>query len=217
MTSLANTHATPGAVARSFEQAPVELEPVAGDGMPDGQPPPLAPWSIRVCLWMVLVARKTTVASTIRAFSRLARRPVVWTLMLYPKVYGFVVAVTGGRVEHGEYEQRNGECAICDGRITKAPGWFARRWASYKDRTAKPRHYCGPCICPLWFFARLAGWLGKNRWRKHYCPRENHAATDYPTFITISPSGCGQRAFKIPGGRARSNAETGGQHVGDDS
>lgn len=214
MTSSTNTHAAPGAVARSFEQPPAEPEPVADDGMPDGLPPPQAPWSIRQCLWLVYLVRHTTVVGLIRAFSRLARRPVVWTLMLYPNVYGFVVAVTGGRVEAGEYEQRNGECAMCDGRVQRPPRWWSCWWSEVSGKTPKHRHYCGPCGCPEWFMAELRR---KNRWQKHYCPRENHDATDYPQFITVSPSGCGQQAFKIPGGRARSNAETGGQHGGNDS
>ena len=136
--------------------------------------------------------------------------------MLYPKVYGFITAVSGGWVQEAEYAQRNEECGACPGRITIRASWVARllEWAG--NGPAERRMYCGPCGCPKWYMARLIGWLGKNRWRKHYCPIERHAATEYPDFVTISPSGCGQRVLKIPGGRAMRDS-AGEQHARTDS
>jgi len=172
---------TPDAVARRFEQPPAP-EPEPDDGMPPGMPDETLPTTVRWAMWGAYLARNVTVVGLIRAFSRLVRRPVVWVFMLYPKLYGFVVAVTGGRVDDAEYEQRMGECRACPGLV--------------RDGS---RLYCGPCECPHWFMAELHR---KNRWKRHYCPEERHAATEYPRFVTISPAGCGQRAFKVPGGRA---------------
>ena len=186
-------------------EQPPKPQPESDDGLPAGRPPSVAPATIRLCLWMVYLVRHVTVVGLIRGVSRLLRRPVIWFLLLYLKVYGVVFAITGGRVEENEYDQRLAECAACPGRI-KRPPRFWTAWAAKKHGDPpRSRLYCGPCDCPEWWMAELRR---KNRWKRHYCPEERHTRTEYPEFITISPSGCGQQAFKIPGGRA---------HGGDDA
>lgn len=208
---------TPGAVARGFD-APPKTKPKADDGMPAGRPSSRLPWSIRVLFWVIYVYRNGTFKGLYRAYARLEQRAVVWGLLQYLKLYGLAVALTGGRVAPDEYSLRNRECAGCEGRVTIGPSWVARALQWLKIRAAAPRHYCGRCGCPNWYLARLVGWIGKNWWVKHYCPEERHTGTVYPTYVTVSVSGCGQKAFKIPGGRAQSkNAATGEQHVGDDA
>lgn len=181
---------SPDPVAKSFDAEPRIVEHDE-DQMPAGRPPVHAPWSIRVCLWCVYLVRHVTVVGLIRAFSRILRRPLVWFLMQYLKLYGLVSALTGGRIGGDEYEERMDECDACPG----------------QEKTRRGKRYCGPCGCPRWFMSELAR---KNRWRRHYCPEKRHTRTEYPKFITISPAGCGQKAFTVPAGPSRNGGQTNG-------
>lgn len=173
----------PESVARSFEAPPrPKKQESPEDAMPPGRPDGSAPLSVRFCLWTVYLVQHLTIPGFIKATSRAIRRQVVKVLLLYLKVYGFFYAISGGKVSDEEHALRMSECEACPGLVRH-----------------KGKLYCEPCGCPKWFMAELHR---KNRWKRHYCPEERHSATEYPDFVTVSPSGCGQKAFKVPGGRA---------------
>ncbi len=229
-------------IARSFDA------PVAATDSPaeptDDLPPRGLPWSIAVCLTLVTLARRMTVFGLIRALWRLAgslfrllvRRPVIWVLMLYLKVYGFATAVLGGRVADDEYIERVNICHGCEDQETLRPFWLDRLSAYVRSPfrplparfsfrlihpipyRASERRYCLACHCGRHLMARLGTerreWWAKNAWRKHRCEHERHPRTRYPQYITISPSGCGTRAFKVPGARARAQTDNTGDGNG---
>ncbi|MHC4545909.1 MAG: hypothetical protein ACYSYL_15550, partial [Planctomycetota bacterium] len=95
------------------------------------------------------------------------RRFKRWLAASYPRARSFVSVIAGPRVSPYEFDERQRACDSCLYLRVRLP-------ATRSEADAGGiRRYCATCGCPDWRYSELSR---KNRYARHRCPKNLHAA-----------------------------------------
>jgi len=85
---------------------------------------------------------------------------------LLPRAVRLWTALTGGFVDQDAYDERQAMCGPCPHRVIVL---------RFLKGSMREKSYCGRCMCPTWWLARLDI---KNRLRNWRCPERRHVGSD---------------------------------------